>query len=132
MTQNSTERWKVILPVSIAAILIVAVAGFNLFNPNAQAQIPGECFEILHVDKIIFENEDDLLNRDGNLAAEEGSIMDIKVLDDPNRIEFPMQKAVDRLNAVGWTTEDGEPITLEDLELIDVEYAIVCAPALNG
>ena len=52
--------------------------------------------------------------------------MDIKVLDDPNRIEFPMQKAVDRLNAVGWTTEDGEPITLEDLELIDVEYAIVC------
>ncbi len=132
MTQNSTERWKVILPVSIAAILIVAVAGFNLFDSNAQAVPPGECFEILHFDKIIFENEDDLLNRDGNLAAEEGSIMDIKVLDDPNRIEFPMQKAVDRLNAVGWTTEDGEPITLEDLELIDVEYAIVCAPALNG
>jgi len=64
----------------------------------------GEPLRILHFDKIIFENEDDLFNRDGNLAAEEGSIMDIKVLDDPNRIEFPMQKAVDRLNAVGWTT----------------------------
>ena len=123
-----------ILPVSIAAILLVAVAGFNLLDSNAQAQPITllECVGFSHFDKIIFENEDDLLNRDGNLAAEEGSIMDIKVLDDPNRIEFPMQKAVDRLNAVGWTTEDGEPITLEDLELIDVEYAIVCATALNG
>ena len=94
--------------------------------------LTGEPLRILHFDKIIFENEDDLLNRDGNLAAEEGSIMDIKVLDDPNRIEFPMQKAVDKLNAVGWTTEDEEPITLDDLELIDVEYAVVCVPFFDG
>ena len=91
----------------------------------------GECIPE-HWDKIIFENEDDLLNRDGNLAAEEGSIMDIKVLDDPNRIEFPMQKAVQFLNDAQWTTDDGEPITLEDLELIDVEYAIVCVGFFDG
>ncbi len=45
MTQNSTKRWKVILPVSIAAILLVGVAGFNLFTPYAQAadhSVPGD------------------------------------------------------------------------------------------
>jgi len=79
-----------------------------------------------HWDKIIFKNEEDLLNAVGGLV-EEGSIMDIKVLDDPRSIEFPMKKAVQFLNGAGWTTtDDGELITLEDLELIDVEYAIVC------
>jgi len=130
MTQNSTERWKVILPVSIAAILLVAVAGFNLFDSNAQAAVPVggpiECLEVLHFDKIIFKNKEDLFKRsDGTLAVEEGSIMDIKVPDNPAAIEFPLKKAVDRSN-IPWTTEDGEDITLKDLELIDVEYAIVC------
>jgi len=86
----------------------------------------GECIPE-HWDKIIFENEDDLLNAVGGLV-EEGSIMDIKVLDNPRSIEFPMKKAVKFLNDALWTTEDGELITLDDLELIDVEYAIVCVP----
>ena len=151
MTKINTKRWKVILPTSIAAILLVGVAGLNLFDSNAQAEVhflaecdltvvncqvnTGQCgidhftgvpLQILHFDKIIFKNGNDLLNGIGGLV-EEGSIMDIKVLDDPNRIEFPMEKAVQKLNNAGWTTDEGEPITLKDLELIDVEYAIVCA-----
>jgi len=86
----------------------------------------GQLLVIQHWDKIIFENEEDLLDANENII-EEDSIMDIKVLDDPNAIEFPMQKAVDKLNGAGWTTEDGDPITLDDLELIDVEYAIACS-----
>jgi len=140
MTQNSTKRWKVILPVSIAAILLVGVAGFNLFNPDAQAAVHNQgggfissldCVAIEHFDKIIFKNEEDLLNAAGGLVEKE-SIMDIKVEDDPTKIEFPMKKAVQFLNDALWTTKDGELITLEDLELIDVEYAIVCVSLMGA
>ena len=134
MTQNSTERLKVILPVSIAAILLVAVAGFNLFDSNAQAEVhftPGEpttetCVQVQHWDKIIFKSKKDILNADGLVVVDKNAIMDIKVLDDPNLIEFPMQKAADRLNLPGWTTDKGDPFTPDDLKLIDIEYAIIC------
>ncbi len=65
MTKNSTERWKVILPVSIAAILLVGVAGFNLFNPDAQAAVHNQgggfissldCVAIEHFDKIMIDS----------------------------------------------------------------------------
>jgi len=129
MTKNY-KKWNMIAGTSIGAILLVSVLALGVLTPQAEAGVNqgvnGNTCEIVeHWDKIIFENEDDLLNAADNIV-EEGSIMDIKVLDDPDRIEFPMKKAVQFLNDVDWTTEDGEDITLEDLELIDVEYAIVC------
>ena len=132
MTQNSTERWKVILPVSIAAILIVGVAGFNLFDSNAQAIMDVEpsgdliCVQSEHWDKIIFKNKKEILRVDGTIVVEKNTVMDIKVLDDPTMIEFPMEKAADRLNETPWTNSKGEAFTTDDLKLIDVEYALIC------
>ena len=142
MTKIFNKKWSIITGTSISVTLLASVLALGVLSPQAEAEdhlvaLPGtrqcgidprtgERLQILHFDKIIFENGEDLLNGKGGLV-EEGSIMDIKVLDDPNRIEFPMEKAVQKLNNAGWTTDEGEPITLEDLELIDVEYAIVCA-----
>ena len=90
-----------------------------------------QCVKIEHWDKIIFQNNDELLKRfdpnAGTLAVETETVMDIKVKDDPLKIEKPMQKVLDKANAV-WTNKDGEAITLKDLELIDIEYAVICIP----
>ena len=95
----------------------------------------GQLFVNQHWDKIIFKNNDELTERGGKpdpdtgklrVVVEKETIMDIKVLDDPNEVEFPMLKALKRVNAE-WTNKDGQDITLKDLELIDVEYAIACS-----
>jgi len=146
MTQNNTKRRKVILPVSIATIFLVGVAGFTLFTPYAQAidhLVVGDpwtgvplgpiqhCVDVSHFDKIIFQNEDEFLNSDGTIAVEKETIMDIKVPDDPTKVEFPMLKVLEKVNAE-WTNKDGEVITLEDVELIDIEYAIVCVSYIEA
>jgi len=102
----------------------------------------GFCVEVLfplepicipeHWDKIIFTSKKDVLNSVGEEIFDKKTIMDIKVLDNPDNIEFPMQKAADKLNSVGWTTEKGEPFTPKDLKLIDIEYAIVCVGFFDG
>jgi len=84
-----------------------------------------------HWDKIIFKNKKDILNA-GGIIIPKNSVMDIKVIDDPNQIEFPMKKAVDKLNSVSWTTVDLGPITIRDLKLIDIEYAIICVGFFDG
>lgn len=134
------NRTKITVIIT-ATVLVVAslYIGSNVLTP-VEAGVRngdngGDFFSLLtacepdnvqHWDKIIFKNKKDLFKRadGGTLAIEKGSIMDIKVLDDPAKIEFPLQKAVDRSN-IPWKTEDGD-ITLKDLKLIDVEYAIVC------
>ncbi len=80
---------------------------------------------VKHWDKIIFKSKKDFVNAAG-VVIDKKSIMDIKVIDDPAKIEFPMEKAADKLNSAGWTTVNGLPFTPNDLKLIDIEYAIVC------
>jgi len=36
------------------------------------------------------------------------------------------QKAADKVNSVGWITNQGMDFTPKDLKLVDIEYAIVC------
>ena len=143
MTKSIFQNWKVIAGLSIAAVLLGGAFSFGLFIPKAEAGImnggpdgfslPTSCLaeEVNHWDKIIFKNKKDILNADGMIIPK-NSVMDIKVIDDPNQIEFPMKKAVDKLNSVSWTTVDGEDITLKDLKLIDIEYAIVCVGFFDG
>ncbi len=137
MTKTIFQNWKVLVGLSIAAVLLGGAFSFGLFTPKAEAtehiiiidgSTPTACLpeEVRHWDKIIFENKKDILKQDGTLAVEKGTIMDIKVLDNPASIEFPLQKAAARLNQPMWTNDKGEFITVNDLKLIDVEYAIVC------
>ena len=80
---------------------------------------------VQHWDKIIFKSKKDFVNAAG-VVIDKKSIMDIKVIDDPAKIEFPMKKAADKLNSAMWLTLNGLPFTQNDLKLIDIEYAIVC------
>ena len=89
---------------------------------------PGPVCVLEHWDKIIFKSKKDVINSAGVVVADKKSIMDIKVIDDPTKVEFPMQKAADKLNSVGWTTVNGVPFTPSDLKLIDIEYALICIP----
>jgi len=117
------------IPIELCAEFLDGVCVSLFPEPGDGLFAPcGETGEgtVQHWDKIIFKNEEDLFKLDGTtLAVEEGSIMDIKEIDDPTKIEFPMKKAVERSNEV-WRLEGGELITLKDLKLIDVEYAIIC------
>ena len=136
MTKNY-KKWGILAGTSIGAILLVSVLSLGVFNSQAEAEVhrlpgPGSICSFegqtpQHWDKIVFTSKKNILGSDGSVVAKKGSIMDIKVIDDPNRIEFPMQKAADKLNSVGWTTDKGNPFTPNDLKLIDIEYAIVCA-----
>jgi len=85
---------------------------------------------VQHWDKIVFTSKKGVFieGTDGVIQEilDKKSIMDIKVIDDPNRIEFPMQKAADMVNRAGWITDKGEHFTPNDLKLVDIEYAIVC------
>ena len=126
MTQNSSKRWKMILPVSIAAILLVGVAGFNLFTPYAQAadhSVPGDPWtgvpptdpptkvnticpqeNVQHWDKIIFEpklkgNENKIFIPDVPLSElREKKPHDIKILDDPNTVVDLERAVAQKLN----------------------------------
>jgi len=126
-----------ITAIITATVLVVGslYIGSNVLAPVeaiSDGTFPGEgsaaCLpeNVKHWDKIIFKSKKDILNAAGVVIFDKNAIMDIKVLDDPTKIEFPMQKAADRLNLPGWTTDKGDPFTPGDLKLIDIEYAIVC------
>ena len=127
MTKTIFQNWKVIAGISVATVLLGGAFSFDLFIPKAEAGFEPIC-EVQHWDKIIFKSKKDILDADGVVILDKKAIMDIKVLDDPAKIEFPMQKAADRLNLPGWTTDKGVPFTPDDLKLVDIEYAIVCLP----
>jgi len=126
-----------ITAIITATVLVVGslYLGSNVLAP-AEAErdfsLPGEgsgaCLpeNVKHWDKIIFKNKKEILDSDGNGLFDKNTIMDIKVLDDPTQIEFPMDKVVERLNLTPWTNDKGLEFTTDDLKLIDVEYAIVC------
>jgi len=127
--------------LTITAIITatVLVVGSLYFGSNVLAPVeavshdtfPGDgsaaCLpeNVKHWDKIVFKSKKDFFNAAG-VVIDKKSIMDIKVLDDPNLIEFPMKKAADKLNSALWTTLNGLPFTQNDLKLVDIEYAIVC------
>ena len=125
-----------ITAIITATILVVGslYIGSNVLAPveaTSDVSLPGggsaacDVSEVKHWDKIIFKSKKDFVNAAG-VVIDKKSIMDIKVLDDPNLIEFPMKKAADKLNSAGWTTVNGLAFTPNDLKLIDIEYAIVC------
>jgi len=139
MTKTIFQNWKVMAGLSIAAVLLGGAFSFGLFTPKAEAgemngngfdgfSTPTSCLaaEVNHWDKIIFSSKKDILNKDGVVIFDKKEIFDIKELDDPTTIERPLQKAADKFNSVGWTTEKGESFNPNDLKLIDIEYAIVC------
>ncbi len=101
---------------------VEAISDFSLPGEDSAACLPEN---VKHWDKIVFKSKKDFFNAAG-VVIDKKSIMDIKVLDDPNLIEFPMKKAADKLNSAGWTTVNGDPFTPGGLKLIDIEYAIVC------
>jgi hypothetical protein len=78
---------------------------------------------IQHWDKIIFEIKDRRLAEKLNLP--EDSELDIKVIDDPTKVADIKKKVLDFLKM-----PDDKPLIInktEDIKIIDVEYAIICA-----
>ena len=125
-----------ITAIIAATVLVVGslYIGSNVLAPVEAVSdvfLPGDgsaaCLpeNVQHWDKIIFNSKKDFVNAAG-VVIDKKSIMDIKVIDDPNLIEFPMKKAADKLNNAKWLTLNGLPFTQNDLKLIDIEYAIVC------
>jgi len=127
----------------ITATILVAGAlyiGSSALVTATEDGLPGEVPRIVtcesgagivqHWDKIVFTSKKGVFDvgADGVIQEilDKKAIMDIKVIDDPNKIEFPMQKAADMVNRAGWITEKGESFTPKDLKLVDIEYAIVC------
>ncbi len=131
----SMTRTK-IAAIMTATVLVVAslYIGSNVLAPAAAGSEPPRdsvltaCARenVQHWDKIIFSSKKDILNKEGVVIFDKKEIFDIKVIDDPTKIERPLLKAAEKFNRVGWTTEKGEPFTPKDLKLIDIEYAIVC------
>ena len=127
----------------ITATILVAGAlyiGSSALVTASEDGLPGELPRIVtcdrgagivqHWDKIVFTSKKGVFiaGADGVIQEilDKKAIMDIKVIDDPNRIELPMQKAADKVNSVGWITNQGMDFTPNDLKLVDIEYAIVC------
>jgi len=110
--------------------LAPAEAGFVVDLPPLTATCDRGAGIVQHWDKIVFKSKKDVFmaGTDGVIreVLDKKAIMDIKALDDPNRIELPMKKAADMVNRAGWITDKGERFTPNDLKLVDIEYAIVC------
>ena len=131
------------IKTKIAAIITATVlaAGVLYASSNVLPAVGGvepnggttSCLpdNVQHWDKIIFQNKEEFTEGGPDefgkftIAVEKETIMDIKERDDPDLIEFPMDKVLLAVNQE-WDNKEGDPITLKDVELIDVEYAIVC------
>ena len=89
---------------------------------------------IQHWDKIIFRpilNPGDLefLSPPGQVELIEDMEFDIKVLDDPNWIADIRAKVLQKLNAIGYEKNllgEAVDISVLNIEIIDVDYAITC------
>ena len=139
MTKTIFQNWKVIAGLSMAAVLLGGAFSFGLFTPKAEAIVhifdgssstaclPGE---VKHWDKIIFQ-----ILKDPSRVVDPSNLktpLDIKVLDDPNivaNIDSKIRQFIKdhpgSLNVPGTVLTEDEVDKLK-IDIIDVEYAIVC------
>ena len=134
MTKNYKKR-NIIAGTSIGAILLVSVLALGVLTPQTAAggiRIGDSCDIVEHWDKIIFiidEDESDVIPEE--LLETE---LDIKVRDDPGTVSDIKGKVRAFLEGGFFVDPTGDFIELTpeqvaelELEIVDVEYAIVCA-----
>jgi hypothetical protein len=145
------RNWKLIAGTTTAAALVIAILGFTVFNTNVEAQsspninpnrplFPTFCPPNLvqHWDKIHF-NLTFTPPRDPNDPNPPTPVtfndLDIKVRDDPTKVADLKAKVIKFLTtapppvidppvAGGILIPTGSTV---EVEILDVEYAIVCA-----
>jgi len=140
MTKNY-KKWNIIAGTSIGAILLVSVLALGVLTPQAEAGLANgngngviigtPCDIVEHWDKIIFiidEDESDVIPEE--LLETE---LDIKVRDDPGTVSDIKGKVRAFLEDGFLVDPTGDFIVLTpeevaelELEIVDVEYAIVC------
>ena len=92
---------------------------------------PPQTCEVQHWDKIVFRVT---ISIDQTIASNTpillGRQYDIKVLDDPTTVADLSQKVSDFLNSKGYIEggTNNDPVIPDFIQIVDVEYAIVCAP----
>jgi len=137
-----TKTVLVLAGVAIAAVLLGSALAVGMFTPKVEATengngIPSDSFataclpeEVKHWDKIIFQ-----ILRDPSGTVDPSNLktpLDIKVLDDPNSVANIDSKIRDfikdfpRSIAVPGTTLTEDAVDKLKIDIIDVEYAIVC------
>ena len=146
MTKTIFQNWKVIAGLSMTAVLLGSAFSFGLFTPKAEAIVhifdgssSTGCLldEVRHWDKIIFQILKDpsgTVNQDYLKTP-----LDIKVEDDPTSVANIVAKVKQFIVANGiavvpGTTFDPTIVDKLKIDIIDVEYAIVCVTTglLNG
>jgi len=157
MTRSFSQNWKILAGATIAAVLLGSALSVGMFMPKAEASHTNTdriCTQsddgttdvatwVHHWDKIIFQ-----IVRDpsGTIPAEYlKTPLDIKVEDNPDRAanivmkvrQFMEDHGIAGLGPVDPTNPDD--ITIANikavkLDIIDVEYAIVCTitPPFQG
>ena len=91
---------------------------------------------IQHWDKVVFSInlipfDEGFISPNGETVLDEFSIFDVKVLDDPNKLADLREKVVLKLALMGYQKDNAleqGPVDLAEtnIEIIDVEYSIVC------
>jgi hypothetical protein len=134
------RNWKLIGGATTAAVLVIAMLGFAVFNTNVEAQsarpssninpnrpiFPTYCPPDLvqHWDKIVFSFSGDPIIRPGEPNVSQlfpQREYDIKVIDLPNEVADLQNQITRKLVSLNYTVPTG---TL--FKIVDVEYAIVC------
>jgi len=136
MTKTIFQNWKVIAGLSMAAVLLGGAFSFGLFTPKAEAIVhifdgssPAGCLldEVRHWDKIIFQ-----ILRDPSGTINPNYLktpLDIKVLDDPEKVANLVAKVrnfLDDHGVGGLKPGSADIVSQLKIDIIDVEYAIVC------
>jgi len=139
MTSGFSQNWKILAGAAIAAVLLGGVFSFGMFTPKAEAShistsactvsADGTILTwIHHWDKIIFQ----ILRDPNNPPIVPTNLLktplDIKVGDNPNEIADLDQKIRDFLSLHLVPGAVVDPLLVDQLkiDIIDVEYAIVC------
>ncbi len=141
MTSGFSQNWKILAGAAIAAVLLGSALSVSMFIPKAEAShtVPNLCPGdpatgtggiVQHWDKIVFQ-----IVRDPSGTIDPTYLktpLDIKVLDDPIEVANLDLKVRDFMTVHGipvvppGTTFDPTIVPQLKIDIIDVEYAIVC------
>ena len=143
MTSSFSQNWKILAGAIIAVALLGSALSVSMFIPKAEAlhNVPaplcgtadstGVLGHVQHWDKIVFE-----ILKDPNAVIDPAYLktpLDIKVLDNPSKVASLDVKVRDFINSHGIANilapVPGTTLTVADqlkIDIIDVEYAIIC------
>ncbi len=144
MTRSFSQNWKILAGAAIAAVLLGSALSVGMFIPKAEAShtVGALCASsdptnpdaggiVQHWDKIIFQ-----IVRDSSGSIDPSWLktpLDIKVLDDPGsvahldaKIRGFIDKHPSSIPTIDGTILDADAVAKLKIDVIDVEYAIVC------